>query len=83
MKGIYWRTLTFKKSVIYLIKVNYTLYNYTPCKSTWTCLMCDFSSKVVILPQNQLCMNEGFCLAQQLVLVEIQWINQAMEIGLG
>ena len=27
MKGIYWRTLTFKKSVIYLIKVNYTLYN--------------------------------------------------------
>ena len=33
MKGIYWRTLTFKKSVIYLIKVN-----YTPCNSTWTCL---------------------------------------------
>ena len=30
MKGIYWRTLTFKKSVIYLIKVNYTSYNYTP-----------------------------------------------------
>jgi hypothetical protein len=24
MKGIYWRTLNFKKSVIYLIKVNYT-----------------------------------------------------------
>ena len=24
MKGIYWRTLTFKKGVIYLIKVNYT-----------------------------------------------------------
>ena len=38
MKGIYWRTLTFKKSVIYLIKVNYTSYNYTPCNSTWTCL---------------------------------------------
>ena len=27
-----------KKSVIYLIKVNYTLYNYAPCNSTWTCL---------------------------------------------
>ena len=26
MKGIYWQTLTFKKSVIYLIKVNYTSY---------------------------------------------------------
>ena len=33
MKGIYWWTLTFKKSVIYL---NYTSYNYTLC--TWTCL---------------------------------------------
>ena len=41
MKGIYWRTLTFKKSVIYLIKVNYTSYNYTPCNSTWTCLISD------------------------------------------
>ena len=39
MKGIYWQTLTFKKSVIYLIKVNYTSYNYTPCNSTWTCLL--------------------------------------------
>ena len=39
MKGIYWQTLTFKKSVIYLIKVNYTSYNYTPCNSTWTCLI--------------------------------------------
>ena len=29
----------FQKSVIYLIKVNYTSYNYTPCNSTWTCLM--------------------------------------------
>ena len=38
MKGIYWPTLTFKKSVIYLIKVNYTSYNYMPCNSsTWTC----------------------------------------------
>ena len=25
---------TFKKSVIYIIKVNYTSYNYTPCNST-------------------------------------------------
>ena len=24
--------------MIYLIKVNYTSYNYTPCNSTWTCL---------------------------------------------
>ena len=40
MKGIYWWTLTFKKSVIYQIKVNYTSYNYTPCNSTWTCLLC-------------------------------------------
>ena len=39
MKGIYLRTLTFKKSVIYLIKVNYTPYNYTPCNSTWTSLL--------------------------------------------
>jgi hypothetical protein len=39
MKGIYWRTLTFKKCVIYLIKVNYTSYNYKPCNSTWTCLL--------------------------------------------
>jgi hypothetical protein len=39
MKGNYWRTLTFKKGVIYLIKVNYTWYNYTPCNSTWTCLL--------------------------------------------
>ena len=39
MRGIYWRALTFKKSVIYLIKVNYTSYNYTPCNSTWTCLL--------------------------------------------
>ena len=39
MKGIYWQTLTFKKSVIYLIKVNYTSYNYTPCNSTWMCLL--------------------------------------------
>ena len=38
MKGIYWRTLTFKKSVIYPIKVNYTSYNYTPYNSTWMCL---------------------------------------------
>ena len=29
----------FQKSVIYLIKVNYTPYNYTPRNSTWTCLM--------------------------------------------
>ena len=39
MKGIFWRTLTFKKSVIYPIKVNYTSYNCTPCNSTWTCLI--------------------------------------------
>ena len=39
MKGIYWPTLTFKKSVIYPIKVNYTSNNYTPCNSTWTCLI--------------------------------------------
>ena len=26
MKGIYWQTLTFKKSVIYLFKVDYTSY---------------------------------------------------------
>ena len=39
MKGIYWRTLTFKKSVIYLTKVNYTPYNYTPCNNTWTCIL--------------------------------------------
>ena len=39
MKGIYLRTLTFKKSVIYLIKVNYTPYNYTLCNNTWMCLM--------------------------------------------
>ena len=37
MEGIHWRTLTLKKSVIYLIKVNYTLYNYTSCNSTWMC----------------------------------------------
>ena len=37
MKGIYWRTLTFKKSVIYLIKVNYTSYNYTPCNIVHGC----------------------------------------------
>jgi hypothetical protein len=37
MKGIYWRTITFKKSVIYLKKVNYKSYNYTPCNSTLTC----------------------------------------------
>ena len=40
MKGIYLHTLTFKKSVIYLKKVNYTPYNYTPCNSAWTCLKC-------------------------------------------
>ena len=39
MKGIYWQTLTFKKSVIYLIKVNYTSYNYMPGNCTWTCLI--------------------------------------------
>ena len=38
MRAINWRTLTFKKSVIYLIKVNYTSYKYTPCNSTWMCL---------------------------------------------
>ena len=38
MKGIHWQTLTFKKSVIFLIKVNYTSHNYTACNSTWTCL---------------------------------------------
>ena len=32
MKKITW-------CVIYLIKVNYTSYNYTPCNSTWTCLI--------------------------------------------
>ena len=31
MKGIYWLTLTLKKSVINLIKVNYTSNNDTPC----------------------------------------------------
>ena len=35
MKGIYWPTLTFKKSVIYLIKVNYTSYNDTPFNSRY------------------------------------------------
>ena len=39
MKGIYWQTLTFKKSVIYLTKVNYTSYSYMPCNSTWMCLL--------------------------------------------
>jgi hypothetical protein len=39
MNRIYWRTLTFKKSVICLIKVNYTSYNYTLGNSTWTCLL--------------------------------------------
>ena len=36
MKGIYWRTLTFQKSVIYLVKVNYTSYNYMLCNGTLT-----------------------------------------------
>ena len=37
MKGIYWQTLTFKKSVIYITKVN--CMSYTPlCNTTWTCL---------------------------------------------
>ena len=37
MKGIYWQTLTLKKSVIYITKVNYM--SYTPlCNTTWTCL---------------------------------------------
>ena len=39
MKEIHLRPLTFNKSVIYLIKVNYTSYNYTPSNSTWTCLL--------------------------------------------
>ena len=47
MKGIYWRTLTFKKKCIYIIKVNYTLYKYTPCNSTWTCLMLIYLSKFI------------------------------------
>ena len=45
MKGIYWRSLTFKKSVIYLKKVICTSYNYTPCDSTWTCLLLEYSSR--------------------------------------
>ena len=44
MIGIYWRTLTFKKSVIYLTKVNYTAYNYTQCNSTRTCLIMNIES---------------------------------------
>ena len=39
------RTLIFKKSVIYLIKVNYTSHNYTLCNSTWTCLKKPFVSE--------------------------------------
>ena len=31
----YWRTITSKKSVICLIKVNYASYNYTQCIRTW------------------------------------------------
>ena len=41
MKGIFTgqTLLSKKKSVIYMIKVNYSLYNYTPCNSTWMCLL--------------------------------------------
>jgi hypothetical protein len=42
MKGIHWRALTFKKSGIYLVKLNYTLNNYTPYNSTWMCLIACF-----------------------------------------
>ena len=38
-KELIGKHLLSKKSVIYLTKVNYTSYNYTPCNSTWTCLL--------------------------------------------
>ena len=42
MKGIYWRTLAFKKSVIYLIKVNDTSYMDVPIN---TCVSVVFQTK--------------------------------------
>ena len=34
-------------SVIYPTKVNYTLYNYTACNSTWTCLISSIETSQV------------------------------------
>ena len=49
-------SLSKKVWFIYLIKLNYTSYNYTLCYSTWTCL----STSVIFWKKKMLCHTDHF-----------------------